>query len=251
MVNSIKALLRSSAFIIVVLSIVELLMMLFGLSPAAFARPSEILLSLPSFIVSSKMLPDVLGTLIRTIIAFIVCVPIGIIVGILAVKSKYFDNEFFFAVDFFRSIPATALIPLFLVVFGPQDMSKIAVGIFSGSLSVAISVIVGQKSLNPDRALVANLLEIKGFKRIALYELPEIAPIIFVGARTAASLCLILVVVGEMFIGSKNGLGKVIMDMRYSDNVPTLYAAIVVTGIIGYVINVLLVGLENRMRAYL
>ena len=60
-----------------------------------------------------------------------------------------------------------------------------------------------------------------------------------VGARTAASLCLTLVVVGKMFIGSTDGMGKVIMDRRYSDDVPTLYSAIIVTGFIGYGINYL------------
>lgn len=249
--NSIRLLLRFILFVFILLVLIEVFIEVYNLSPAAFARPSEIISSIYVFFLPSMMLQDVLGTIYRTLLAFIISFPVGVFFGIIASKSKHFDNELTFTIDFLRSIPATALIPLFLVLFGPHDLSKIAVGVFSGSLSIAISVVVGQKSLNKDRKLVANLMKLRGLQRIILYELPEMSPVIIVGLRTAASLCLILVVVGEMFIGSQNGLGKVIMDTRYSDSVPILYAAIVMTGIIGYLINVIFVSLEKRIKAYL
>lgn len=249
--SSISSFFRFFLFLFFLFGLIEITISVFRLSPAAFARPSEIFFSVYAFFLPSMMLPDVLGTIQRTLLAFILSFPVGIVFGIIASKSKYFDNELKFTIDFLRSIPATALIPLFLVLFGPHDLSKIAVGVFSGALSIAISVVVGEKSLNQDRKVVADLLKLRGFKRIILYELPEMAPVIFVGSRTAASLCLILVVVGEMFIGSNNGLGKVIMDTRYSDDVPTLYAAIVMTGVIGFFINFIFIYFEKRIKEYL
>ena len=213
----------SALFILVT---IELLMWLAKPSPAAFALPSEILREIPKFFLPDDLGYDLLGTLRRTFIAFSLSLPIGIILGVVTIKSRWINRELYFFIDFIRSIPATALIPLFLVLFGTGDISKIAVGVLSGGLVVTVSVIVGYQSLSENRKIIS----------------------IFIGARTAASLCLILVVVGEMFIGSVDGLGKIIMDRRYSDDVPTLYAAIVMTGLVGYTINMIFVFIESKIK---
>jgi len=224
----------------------EVLMRAMDLSLAAFAYPFEVVQALPEFLDQDRSLNHVKSTFLRTIAAFGIALPLGLLSGFLVANAGRLRGEGEIFVDFVRSIPATALVPLFLVVLGTGDSSKVGVGAFSGSLALAISVIVGVRSLNPDRRLVADLLGLRGGRRVVLYELPEILPSIFVGARTAASLCLILVVVSEMSIGSASGLGSVIMDRRYSDDVPGLYGAIVMSGVIGYSINKVFVLLENH-----
>ena len=76
-------------------------------------------------------------------------------------------------------------------------------------------------------------------------------PALVVGLRTAISLCLILVVVAEMFIGARSGLGWLIQDRRYSDAVPVVYGAILVTGVVGYLFNHALRRLEAWVRIVL
>jgi len=129
------------------------------------------------------------------------------------------------------------LVPLFLLIFGPGASSKIAAGAFTGALSIALAVVIGIKNLDPDRRVVADLVGLKGIRRALLYELPEALPAVFVGVRSAVSLALILVIVAEMLIGSDTGLGHVIMDMRYTDDVPAVYAAIFCAGALGYLAN--------------
>ena len=82
---------------------------------------------------------------------------------------------------------------------------------------------------------------------MVLLDLPEAAPQLFLGMRTGISLALILVVVSEMLIGSNRGLGKVIADMRYTDDTPRLYAAIVVAGAIGFFYNALVAFAEQQL----
>ena len=228
--------------------IIELLLLWTGLSPAAFARPSEIIFELPKFVDPAHNLEDVLTTVKRTLGAFLIATPVGLVTGVLVVKAKWIRGQAEFMVDFLRSIPATALIPLFMVFFGPQGASKVAIGAFSGALVIALSVIVGYRNLDKDRVQVANLLRLKGSRRTWLYEFPEISPSLVVGARTSVSLCLVLVVVAEMFIGSGSGLGYVIQDRRYSDGVPEVYAAILVTGVVGFTFNSIFQGIETRLR---
>jgi NitT/TauT family transport system permease protein len=80
-----------------------------------------------------------------------------------------------------------------------------------------------------------------------LLDLPEAAPQIFLGMRTGISLALILVVVSEMLIGSNRGLGRVIADMRYTDDTPRLYAALIVAGAIGFFFNILISFIERQL----
>lgn len=232
-----------------VIAILDLWMQWAGASPAAFARPSEIVIALPWFAYPGGGLWDVITTSYRTGSAFVISILIGAPFGLAVAKSRRFKIEGTFALDFLRSIPATALVPLFLVIFGLGDFSKIAVGAFSGGLAIAISIIIGFGSLNQERARTADQIRLRGLQRIFYYELPELTPSFFVGLRAAASLCLILVIVAEMFIGSQDGLGKIIMDRRYSDDVPTLYAAIVMAGLLGYLVNLGLAALAYKVAS--
>lgn len=83
-------------------------------------------------------------------------------------------------------------------------------------------------------------------RRFWLVDIPEAAPQIFLGLRTGISLALILVVVSEMLIGSNHGLGKVIADMRYTDDKGRMYAALITTGMIGFACNKLLMLIEKK-----
>jgi NitT/TauT family transport system permease protein len=94
---------------------------------------------------------------------------------------------------------------------------------------------------------VAHTLGLKGIKRMVLLDIPEAAPQLFLGMRTGISLALILVVVSEMLIGSNRGLGKVIADMRYTDDTPRLYAALFVAGVIGFLYNALVAFAERHL----
>jgi len=52
---------------------------------------------------------------------------------------------------------------------------------------------------------------------------------------------LVVVIVTEMFIGSVNGLGHAILNAQLMYNIPEMYALIIITGIIGYLLNRLFV----------
>ena len=217
------------------------------ISPSIIPSPSEFFIALPSLLSKDEFLPDVISTLTRSSIAFILSVPIGIIIGYLIFYSKWFRQPNEFLLDFVRSIPSTALIPLFMISFGIGDVTKIAVGIFSSSLIICISTIQGLKSRNITRLTVSKIAGFSNIKRFLYLDIPESLSQIFVGLRAGVSLSLILVVVSEMFIGSNNGLGKVINDMRYSDAIPKLYCALFATGLIGYFYNIILINIENKI----
>ena len=225
------------AFVVVIGGLIEVAMRLGHASPAAFARPSEVVGVLPEFAPGGRFAADVGWTALRGLGSFLIALPVGLLFGLSIAKAGILRPPLGATMDFLRSTPATALVPVFLLIFGPGTESKVAAGAFTGALSVALAVAVGIQNLDGDRRVVADLIGLKGFRRVFLYELPEALPAMFVGIRSAVSLAFILVIVAEMLIGSESGLGHVIMDMSYTDDVPAVYGAIVCSGALGYLAN--------------
>jgi ABC-type nitrate/sulfonate/bicarbonate transport system permease component len=215
-------------------------------SPAAFARPWEVAVVMPNLFSPSGNLGDVISTITRSLLAFAISVPVGIIAGCLIFFLGSLRAPASFMIDFLRSIPATALVPVFMILYGIGDTAKVAVGTFSSALVICVATLAGFKSRSITRLGVAKTLGFTPWQQLILVDIPESAAQIFLGLRTGISLALILVVVSEMLIGANKGLGKVIADMRYTDDKGRLYAALIVTGGIGYIFNVVLSAIETR-----
>jgi len=71
-------------------------------------------------------------------------------------------------------------------------------------------------------------------------------PQTFIGLRSGVSIALVIVIVAEMFIGTEQGLGKRIIDAQQVLSVKDMYASILITGILGYALNVLFLLIEKR-----
>ncbi|MCO6438155.1 MAG: ABC transporter permease subunit [Phycisphaerae bacterium] len=206
-------------------------------SPAMLAAPSEIAMRCDALLRPTAHLGDVVSTLAYALSAFTLSVPIGITAGIAIGNRGHASEPLAFILDFLRSIPATALVPVFFLMAGAGAGTKLAAGCFSSSLVVALATLHGMRSIPSTRCETADLLGIEGLRRIWLVTLPSAAREIFLGCRAGVSLALILVVVAEMLIGGNQGLGRVIFDMRYTDDKPLMYAAILTTGVMGYCLN--------------
>jgi NitT/TauT family transport system permease protein len=216
-------------------------------SPAALAYPAEVLVATPRLLASGAYLPDVWSTLSYSMVAFLLSIPLGLLAGVAVFFSGSAREPSQFFLDFLRSIPATALAPVFLIVFGIGDSTKLAVGSFSSALVICLATVTGLRNRNTTRLAVSKIAGVKPSRRVLFSDLPEIAPQVFLGLRAGISLALVLVVVCEMLVGSNRGLGRVISDMRFTDDKPLLYAALITSGLIGYSFNAILALLERRL----
>lgn len=214
---------------------------LFLPSPVAVAR------SLVTLMLGNQFTADILATLFRTAVGFLISAVLGVAVGLALGADRRIYNHFEFVIDFFRSIPATALFPLFILFFGVGDAGKVAVVIFSCSLIVLINTAYGAMNSRKTRLMMARIFGASPLQRFAKIVFPEALPQIFVGFRTAISIALILVVVTEMFIGTTQGLGFRIYNAQLMYRTPEMYAAILLTGMLGYALNQCFGLLERRL----
>jgi len=152
-----------------------------------------------------------------------------------------------FPVDFFRSLPVTALFPLFLLTFGIGDRSKIAMACAATVFVVLLNSAYGVLHATDARTKMARAFGASSLQVFLRIVCPEALPQVFVGMRTALSLSLIVVVVSEMFIGTRYGLGQRLFDAYAKNTVVDLYAVVLFLGLLGLASNTLFVFLERRL----
>ncbi len=93
-------------------------------------------------------------TAASTLIAAVIAIPLGIVLG----SSEQLYRSLEFLIDFFRSTPASAMFPLFLVLFGVGDETKIAVAAFGAVLVILFNVAYGVMNARKTRLLAAKVM---------------------------------------------------------------------------------------------
>lgn len=196
-------------------------------------------------IATGDVMADFWFTLVRVFYAFIIAVIIGVPLGIVLGANNKVYRSVEFLIDFFRSTPATAMFPLFLLLFGLGDFSKIAVACFAAMLVIVFNTAYGVMNARQTRILAARSM---GASRIRIFVgviFFETLPQTFIGLRTAVSMALVVIIVAEMFIGATDGLGHRIIDAQISYDLTDMYGSILVTGAMGYGLNVFFLALEK------
>ena len=214
--------------------------------PVLLPSPAQAALAIWNGMIDGGLLTDFLRTVERTtysiFIASVVSIPLGIFLG----SSERLYRSVEFIIDFFRSTPASAVFPLFLVIFGVGDETKILVASFGAALVILFNVSYGVMNARKTRLLAAKVMGASKVRVLIDVMLLESMPQTFIGIRNGVSLALIIVIVAEMFIGSVDGLGYRIIDAQMLFEMPDMYAAIFVAGALGYGFNLLFLIIEQR-----
>src|SRR4051794_11692057 len=214
--------------------------------PVLLPPPHAAAMALWKGMAGGNLYSDFLVTVMRTMaaisIAAVIAIPLGIVLG--ANERLYRSVEF--VIDFFRSTPASAMFPLFLVIFGVGDRTKIFVAAFGAVLVILFNVAYGVMNARKTRILAAKVMGASRLRILIDVLLLESLPQTFVGLRNGVSLALVIVVVAEMFIGSTDGLGNRVFEAQQLFAMPDMYAAIFAAGALGYGLNLLFLTIERR-----
>lgn len=217
------------------------------IKPVLLPPPGETLLHLWDSIVSGSIKVDFLATLYRTMVAFGIAVVIGVPLGVMLGSSVSAYRSVEFLIDFFRSTPSSALIPLFLLIFGITDANKIAIAAFAAVLLVLFNSAYGVMNAKKTRVMAAQIMGVSRWHVFKDVMLMESLAQTFVGLRTGVSMSLVIVIVAEMFIGSETGLGHRIIDAQQVFNVKDMYTSILITGALGYLLNLAFLLIEQKV----
>jgi NitT/TauT family transport system permease protein len=168
-----------------------------------------------------------------------------LLLGWFARLERYLDPT----LQIIRNTPVLAILPIFILILGIGDASKIAIVIWATFFPTLLNTIQGVK--NVDTVLIRSAQSM-GISSVGLFFkviLPAASPYILAGFRLSAGVALIVLVAAEM-IGAMHGLGFMIFNYQHSYQVPKMYVGILTLAIIGVITNWLLLKLEGRLTRW-
>ncbi|POO57746.1 ABC transporter permease [Agrobacterium rosae] len=216
------------------------------INPAVFPPLDAIIGALWKGIFSGALIDDIGISLQRAGIAFaaavIIGIPLGLFMGQVAAVERALDP----LLQFFRQTSALALYPVFILLLGLGEASKVFVIFWATLFPILLSTIGGVKEVDGKliemaRTYGAGPLTI--FRRVVL---PASVPAIFVGLRLSATTALLLLIAAEM-IGANKGIGFQVMNAQYNFQIPLMFAAILLLALLGLAANAVLVLLQRKL----
>jgi len=173
----------------------------------------------------------------------------GIVAGVVISVVPYLREATASTIEFLRPIPSVALIPLAVLLYGTELRSVLLLVVYAAFWQVLIQVLYGVQDVDPVADETARSYGLGTWARIRHVLWPTALPYVMTGVRLAAAVALILAVTAELVIGAP-GLGARIAIAQNSQAVPEMYALIVVTGVLGLLINVGARTVERRALAW-
>jgi ABC-type nitrate/sulfonate/bicarbonate transport system permease component len=189
---------------------------------------------------------DVLPSLKRIALGFLLATVVGIGAGVALGSSRVTRTAFSPLLEFVRAIPPPALIPFVLLVFGIGDAAKIFLIALGCVWPIMLGTIDGVAGIDSVTRDTADVYGIKGPRRLYGVTLPAAGPQIAAGMRTSLSLAIILMVISEM-VGSTNGIGNFIIEAQRSFAITEMWSGILLLALIGYLLNLAFELCERRV----
>jgi NitT/TauT family transport system permease protein len=135
--------------------------------------------------------------------------------------------------EFFRFIPAVAMITVSVIWFGIGEESKVFLIAYTTIFVVIISTAAGVGAVGKDKIRAAQCLGASRLQVFALVALPATVPYILTGMRLAMANSFVTIVAAEL-VASNDGLGKMLWDARLFMQVEDIFVALVALGLLGF-----------------
>ncbi len=173
---------------------------------------------------------------------------LAITVGTLLGLNRFAYLSVIPVVEFLKTVPVIAILPLAIVVWGATMEMKVFLVAFGVFWPLTIQTIYGVRAVDPVVRDTAAVLRLRGLRKFCTVTLPSAAPFVATGVRVAAAVGLILTIIAEL-IGGAEGLGLSILTSVNAgpDRLPATYAYILVTGVAGVVVTSAFAYLEQRL----
>lgn len=192
------------------------------------------------------LLPPVFATLQTWSIGLAIAAVLGTLIGIALALSPFLEVVTRPIIEFLRPIPSVALIPVALLVLGIGLQMQLFMIVFAAIWPVIFSAKAGVEDVDPRQLETGRVFGLSRLASIWRIVLPAALPSIATGVRTSSAIALVLTITVEMLVG-RPGIGSFLENMRLNGLVTEMWSAILLTGIVGYLVNSLFMTLEKRL----
>jgi NitT/TauT family transport system permease protein len=180
-------------------------------------------------------------SLVGFLLAVVTAVPLGLLIAWFRPVSEFLNP----LLEIFRNTAALALLPVFTLLIGIGETSKIAIVVYAAFFPILLNTIAGVKTVDPLLVRAARTLGLGNVRLFAKVILPAATPTVFTGIRMGGAASILVLIAAEM-VGAKAGLGIYIQTTQSSFLIPQMYAGIATISVLGVLANYGLVALERR-----
>ena len=211
--------------------------------------PITVIQSAAESVASGQWLGNAIPSLGRVSTGFVLGVLVAIPIGFLMGWYHWARGICGPWIQFFRMIPALALIPLVIVILGIGEEAKIFVIFFASFLAMVVAAYEGVR--NVDRTII-NAARVLGagdrtiFLRVVV---PASSPYLMVGMRIALGNAWATLIAAEL-IAAQSGLGEMMQTASLYFDVPTIMVGIVSIGLLGLAMDRGIQLLDHRLTGW-
>lgn len=219
------------------------------LNPIFFPPLSEVLVALRDLAASGELQRHIGISLQRAALGFGLAVAVAIPLGFLMGRYAMFERLSDLLVQTLRNTSQFALLPVFILLLGIGEASKVAICFYSAVFFLLINTITGVKSVDPLLIKAARSMGTSDLDMFTKVIFPAAIPSIVSGARLAVKSSVFAVIGAEM-LAARSGLGYLIQQSQLMMQTADMYAGILTMTLIGLAINYMLVWIEKRATAW-
>jgi ABC-type nitrate/sulfonate/bicarbonate transport system permease component len=196
--------------------------------------------------ITDGWLPTNLWITLRVVLqAFVVASVLGLLAGAWLGMSRFWGDVLSAPVVWLSALPKVTVFPIFLLVLGLGDSSRMAFGAFHGVFPLIIIVFGGIRAIPNVYFRAAASMNLNWWETAVRVVLPAALPSVLSGLRFCFSLCFLGVVLAEMF-GSEAGAGYELVHLISLHRLPQIFALALSLMLIALILNFALIALENR-----
>ncbi|MGY4104581.1 ABC transporter permease [Ignavigranum ruoffiae] len=189
-------------------------------------------------------------TLAEVGLGLVFSIGLGILIGVLLYYSRFMERAFYPFVLISQTIPTIALSPIFVLWFGYEIWTKVAIIFLITFFPIVVAVFDGLKRTDSEYLELFRVMEASRWQRFYYLQWPMALPGIYSGIKLAVIYSLIGAVIGE-WLGGNAGLGYYIRRMSSSIKAEGVFAGIIALSVMGIVLFNLVTLLENHSLKYL
>lgn len=211
---------------------------------------SDVLVEAWSMTTSDTLTKDILPSLLRALGGFAVGSVLAVVLGVALGWWRLVEPWTRAALEFMRAVPPPVLVPIAVATFGSSTSVKVGVIALGTFWPVLLNTTDGIRRIESGYIESARVYtsgsSLAILRRVGL---PAATPQIMTGLRIGLALSLIMMVISEMF-GAASGLGYVILQSQRLYAMTTMYAGVLLLGLIGLLLTLLFTRLESRALAW-
>jgi NitT/TauT family transport system permease protein len=221
-----------------------------GLVDRAFLPPfSDVVVAAKQLVLSGTLAEHATASILRSssglALAILTAVPAGLVIGSNRRIAEFIEP----LLELFRNTAPLALLPVFTLILGIGETSKIAMVLYASAWPILLSTANGVRTVDPLLVKAARSMELGSVRLFAKVILPASVPTIFTGIRLAAAHSILVLIAAEM-VGAKAGLGYFVNAAEFNFQISEMYAGILSLALLGLLVNFALVRIEARLSMW-